>query len=113
MNRFLIKLNFQIRIADDNSRFDEQLRVIDALNEEEAIFKGVALGRSEETLYLNNEAEEVNWKFLGITDVLNVTAMKSGEMVSERLSRKTDHASYTAFLKKKSIEIQVKSVSFV
>src|SRR5688500_5085663 len=113
MNRFLIKLNFQIRIADDKTRFDEQLRVIDALNEEEALFKGVALGRGEETLYLNNEAEEVSWKFLGVTDVIGLTSLKSGELVTERLIRKTDHASYTSFLKKKSIEIQVKSVSFV
>ncbi len=113
MNRFLIKLNFQIRIADDSTRFDEQLRVTDALNEEEAIFKGLALGRREETLYLNSEAEEVSWKFLGVTDVINLTTMKTGDLVTERLTRKTDHASYTAFLKKKSLEIQVKSVSFV
>src|SRR5688572_13518311 len=113
MNRFLIKMNFQIRIAEENSRFDEQLRVMDALNEEEALFKGIALGKGEETLYLNSEAEEVSWKFLGISDVINLTAMKPGDLVTERLCRKTDHESYKAYLKKKSLEIQVKNISFV
>ena len=113
MYRFLIKMNFQIRIADDGTRFDEQIRVMDALNEEEAFFKGVALGRGEETHYMNSEAEEVNWKFLGVTDVINLTTMKSGDLVLERLIRKTDHDSYKDFLRKKSTEFQVKSVSFV
>jgi len=113
MNRYLVKMNFQIRIADDHSRFDEQIRIVDAIDEEGALFKASALGRKEETLYLNNEAEEVHWKFIGVTDIINLTGMKSGDLVNERLCRKTDHASYMDFLKKKSLEIQVKSVSFV
>ncbi len=78
---YLVKLHFQLfSDQSDKTEFEQQLRYVEALNEQEAIQKGIRLGKEEEEL-ISLKHTQVEWKFIGITDVFRIDDLRSGQMI--------------------------------
>lgn len=77
MNWYLVKLVFQI-INDKNcAQFDEQLRLILADEINWAAEKARVLGWLEQTTFTGKYGE-VEWKFIGVTEIHRVDAWIDG-----------------------------------
>jgi hypothetical protein len=112
MNRYLVKMHFHIRIGSDESRFDEQLRLISASNEGDVLERALALGAAEEEVYLNAGSEEVRWSFVAVTEIIDLGKISGNALLSQRLVRRSGHGSYREYLEKRSLSIQVNNVTF-
>lgn len=79
MNWYIAKINFQIRIDGfSDSQFDIQQRLLSALDMETALQKAQALGRREETSFLNEKKENVDWKFVGVSELIALPELHDG-----------------------------------
>ena len=66
-SRLILKRTVGNQISD--FIFDEQVRLIEAGNDEEAYTKALKLGQGEECEYWTSEQEEVKWTFAGLSDL--------------------------------------------
>lgn len=115
MNRYLIKLMFNINIDNGNnvSQFDEQIRVIESHNLEDAFYKARAIGKREEETFLNNENQLVNWQFIDVAEVYPLENLKDGDQVYSSTRKIKDTTSFISYIRQKSMEIQAKNLTFV
>lgn len=114
MSTYLVKLMFNINIDNDsnNSQFDEQTRVVEALSEEEAFQKARAIGRKEEETFLNSENKLVLWKFIDVMELYSISAAKDGEQIYSSTHKKTDTNSFINYIRQKAMVIQAKNLTF-
>ncbi len=114
MNRYLIKLMFNINIDNGSnvSQFDEQVRVIESNSIEDAFYKARAIGRREEETFLNNDNQTVNWQFIDVAEVYPLEDFKDGEQIYSSTRRIKDTGSFISYIRQKSMEIQAKNLTF-
>lgn len=115
MNRYLIKLMFNINIDNGNnaSQFDEQVRIIESHNLEDAFYKARAIGKREEETFLNADNQLVNWQFIDVADVYPLENVKDGDQVYSSTRKIKDTTSFISYIRQKSMEIQAKNLTFV
>src|SRR5215207_499249 len=70
MKWYLAKVVYRIICGDGHhtAQFDEQLRLLTARHEEEALEKAIAIGMQEEEVFYNDRKQLVQWKFIDITE---------------------------------------------
>ncbi len=114
MKRYLVKLMFNINIdnGNHNSQFDEQVRVIEAHNAEDAFFKARSIGRKEEESFLNNDKQLVKWQFIDVAEVYPLEHVKDGEQIYSTTRKIKDTTSFISYIRQKSMEIQAKNLTF-
>jgi hypothetical protein len=114
MKSYLVKLVFNIDIDNGKytSQFDEQTRIIHAGNTEEAFFKARQIGKSEESSFMNKDRKTVRWKFIDVTDLYELQGIKDGEQIYATTHEKKDAESFIDFVKRKSMVIQAKTLTF-
>jgi hypothetical protein len=115
MNQYLVKLVFNINIANESSayQFDEQLRIVEAYTTEDAFFKAKSIGKNEEESFVNKENEMVTWQFIDVADIYPLGALKDGELVYSTTRKIKDNNTFIQYIRQKSMEIQAKNVTFV
>ncbi|HXB39353.1 MAG TPA: DUF4288 domain-containing protein [Bacteroidia bacterium] len=111
MNKYIAKTVFQIISGKGEHRpqFDEQLRVIEAKDEKEALRKAREKGRNEEDSFPNNENETVKWKFIEVTDLMRIENMSDGAEIYSRIEEADDAAQYITVAKQKARTIETLS----
>jgi hypothetical protein len=114
MKSYLVKLVFNIDIDNGKnaSQFDEQTRLINAKNTEEAFFKARNIGKQEESSFLSKDKKKVSWKFIDVADLYELQNIKDGEQLYATTHERTDADSFIEFVKRKSMVIQAKSLTF-
>lgn len=114
MKRYLAKLMFNINIDNGNhaTQFDEQIRVIESQNLENAFQKARVIGKREEETFLNIEKKPVNWKFIDVVDLYPLENIKDGEQVYSVTHEKEDTNAFINYIRGKSMLIQTKSLTF-
>lgn len=114
MQKYLAKLMFNINIDNgtDASQFDEQVRIIESHSVEDAFHKARGIGRKEEETFLNAENKLVNWEFIDVSEVYPLEQVKDGEQVYSTTHKIKDNRSFISYIRQKSMEIQVKSLTF-
>ena len=109
MKWYVTKLVFQIICGAGNhtGQFDEQLCLIEATNEDEALIKAVDLGMGREETFYNQRQELVQWKFVNISELyqLNLT---DGVEVSSKINEVDDDLAYTNLVHAKAEQIKRK-----
>ncbi len=92
MNWYIAKIVFRIVCGegDHTPQFDEQLRLIQAENEEEAFAKATAIGEKDEESFLNQKNQVVRWQFINIPELHAFAVADGAEMYSK--VQETDHA---------------------
>ncbi|MES2565254.1 MAG: DUF4288 domain-containing protein [Bacteroidota bacterium] len=114
MSTYLVKLMFNINIdqGSHSSQFDEQVRIVEASNEEEAFHKARAIGRHEEETFFNHDNKIVLWKFIDVVDLYCLSNAKDGEQIYSRTHEKTDTNSFITYIREKAMVIQTKNLTF-
>jgi hypothetical protein len=114
MKRYLVKLMFNINIDNGNhaTQFDEQIRVIESQDLENAFQKARFIGRQEEETFLNLDKKPVNWKFIDVVDLYPLENIKDGEQVYSVTHEKEDTNAFISYIREKSMLIQTKTLTF-
>ena len=88
MNWYLVKMIFQIICGNGGHKpqFEEQLRLVLANDEEEAIAKTNCIALQEEETFLNESKQLVQWKFIAATDIYPLQTGMDGAALFSRIS---------------------------
>ena len=114
MNTYLSKLVFNILIDNENKtqQFDEQIRIIQALDLESAFLKAKALGKKEEETFMNAKKQLVSWKFIDVMDIYPLQEFKDGEQVYSSTHEIADSDAFIKYTHEKSMLIQTNFLTF-
>lgn len=114
MQQYLAKLMFNIHIENGKgtSQFDEQVRLIESHSFENAFQKARTAGKKEETTFLNHENKMVNWKFIDVTELFPLQNFKDGEQLFSTTHEEQNSSLYINYIREKSMEVQVKGLTF-
>ncbi len=107
MNWYLSKLVFQIICGQGAhvAQFDEQLRLIEAANPEQAYKKAMTLGQREEDAFFNQDQKLVQWKFINIAELYKLSGLMDGAELYSRIQESDNADLYIALTNRKSAHI--------
>ena len=83
MNWYVAKLIFRITCGNGNHQpqFDEQLRLISASGEKEALRKAQKLINEEKLIMENKDQSAIRWDFINMTELYQVDELKDGSEI--------------------------------
>lgn len=96
MKWFIAKLVFNISTAEQKHKpqFDEQLRLLAAVDMEEAFLKARRLGLREEDSFLNDTLHQVKWEFINVAEILPLTSLEDGTELYSHVHETDEAKSY-------------------
>jgi hypothetical protein len=114
MNWYLAKLVFNICIdnGNHNTQFDEQTRMIQAINIEAAFYKARNIGKKQEESFVNTENALVEWKFIDVVEIYALNSVSDGEEIYSATHEKENAPDFIRYVQDKSMLIQAKTLSF-
>lgn len=100
MSWYLAKVIYRIICGDGvhTAQFDEQLRLIHANDDNEALEKAIELGNKEEDTFYNNNKQLVQWKFINVSEIYAVSELSDGAEIYSRVHETDDDYSYLKFV---------------
>jgi hypothetical protein len=109
MKWYVTKLVFQIVCGEGKhaAQFDEQLCLIEASTEDEALIKAIDLGTSKEEIFYNQKEELVQWKFINISELSQLSLIDGAE-VHSCISEVDDDLNYKRLVHAKAEQIKRK-----
>ena len=92
MNWYLAKIVYRIICGDGHhtAQFDEQLRLIAAQHEEEALTKASTIGRQEEEVFYNDRQQLVQWKFIDVAELHTLNDLIDGAELYSQIKETGD-----------------------
>lgn len=111
MNWYVTKLVYQIICGDGQhtAQFDEQLRLIKAIDEEEAFEKATQIGHDESDVFHNEKRELVQWKFINVAELYRLSEFVDGAEIYSRIRETEDGESFIHFVNQKAASIREKT----
>ena len=111
MKKYIAKIVFQIVSGkgEHKPQFDEQLHLIEAKDEKEALKKSRDKGRSEEDSFPNEKNEIVRWKFIDVVDLVEIKDMKDGSQIYSRIEEAEDATHYISAARQKARTVETLS----
>jgi hypothetical protein len=108
MNWFLAKIVYRIVCGDGDhtAQFDEQLRLVQAADENEAFDKAKAIGEQEQEMFLNQQQKLVTWQFVNVCELYKVSALIDGAELYSRIQETDNANAYIDLVHKKAAHIQ-------
>ena len=108
MNWYLAKMVFRILCGDGNHtpQFDEQLRLVSAGTKEEAFHKAQLLGGREEEMFFNNNQQLVQWQFISVSELLQLSELTDGAEVYSRIEEQDNAENYVHIIHQKAEQIR-------
>jgi hypothetical protein len=96
MSWFLVKIVYRIicGAGDHKSQFDEQLRLVQATTQQQALKKAQQVGISEQMTFRNNKDQLVQWKFVDVCEVYRLDEITDGTEIYSRIEEKDDALIY-------------------
>src|SRR5918998_2308237 len=104
MTWFLAKIVFRIVCGNGvhTPQFDNQLRLIHAVNETEAFSKAQAIGEREQSSFLDHEEKLVQWKFINVSELYKLSALIDGAELYSRIQEVDNPDIYISTVNKKA-----------
>jgi hypothetical protein len=104
MNWFIAKMVFRIISGDGNhtAQFDEQLRLINAENEDEAFEKARQIGREEEDSFMNQKNQMVKWSFINIPELNRLPSLSDGVEIYSKVNEYDNAKGFIETVNKKA-----------
>ena len=108
MKWFLAKVVFRIICGEGlhTAQFDEQLRILNADNEQSAFRKACEIGCREEQQFLNVKQQLVQWKFMNVTELFRINDFTDGAEIYSRIYETDDGDAYTQLIEANAKAIQ-------
>ncbi len=112
MKWYLAKIVYRIICGDGQHtpQFDEQLRLIKADDSFQAFQKARLLGHREQDNFLNIQDKPVHWKFLDVTELLEVNNFNDGLEIYSQIKEEDDAKLYMNNVKQKANLLQQHSL---
>lgn len=110
MKWFISKIIYQVICGkgDHTPQFDEQVRLITASNEEEALQKAWDLGEREQDTFSNQKQELVQWRFVNVSDLYCIREWLDGAEVYSSVKEVDNADEYIDFINDKAAALQQK-----
>ena len=114
MNWYLVKLIFSLDGYNDakNAQFDEQLRLINATNEEAAYFKAKQMGKQFQSTFSNENGNLLSFNFIDVSEVIKVEQLSDGIEIYSNTIETHDKRSFIQSVLQKGMAIQSKHLVF-
>jgi len=108
MNWYVVKILFRIISGSGNhiAQFEEQLRIIQAQNEQQALEKARAIGAGAEDEFLNHKKEKVKWQFVDVSDLAEIKAWENGTEILSRIEEVENSGDYIYEVKQRAMNIE-------
>ncbi len=103
MKNYLAKMVFQIICGEGHHtpQFDEQLRLLYANDVNDAVLKAERLGLASEEIFYNQQQQLVQWKFVDVYEIYEVSGADGAEICSH-IVESDDAANYCKLIKDKA-----------
>ncbi|HEX7846909.1 MAG TPA: DUF4288 domain-containing protein [Chitinophagaceae bacterium] len=104
MNWYLAKIVYRIVCGEGKhlAQFDEQLRLIAAVNKEEAFLKAQSIGRKEEEAFFNSKEQLVKWEFINVSELYLLSELIDGAELYSRIEEKENADAYVYTVNQKA-----------
>lgn len=111
MNWYVTKLVYQIICGNGHhaAQFDEQLRLIKAMDEEEAFEKAAQIGQAEAEVFYNKKRELVQWKFINVAELYRLSDFIDGGEIYSRIREVENEETFIHFVNQKAASIREKT----
>src|SRR2546428_5856383 len=108
MNWYLAKIIFQIICGNGNHtpQFDEQLRLILAEDETEALMKAKKLGEVEQDSFFNEQNQLVKWQFIDVAELYRLSNMIDGAEIFSRIEEYENADAYLELVHRRAAQLQ-------
>ncbi len=107
MKWFLAKIIFRIIVTDETrSQFDIQLRLIQAVTPDDAFHKAKEIGFDEEEIFPSTNRKKVEWKFIDVESVYELSELKSGTLLCTNTQEEQSPEAFISEVKNKSSHLQ-------
>lgn len=107
MNWFVAKLIFEIKAEDGKYvQFDEQLRLVEAVNEELALEMAYQLGLMQQEEVVENEKQAIVWKFVAVTEIENIGEITHGKEIHYKITEPEKAEQYLALVQMKANQLK-------
>jgi hypothetical protein len=107
MEWYLAKIVFQIVCGngDHVPQFDEQLRLVSAVNKQEAFSKAQYTGKKEEETFYNRKEQLVQWQFINVSELYRLSELIDGAELYSRIEEKDNAENYIRVINEKAESI--------
>jgi len=114
MNWYLVKLIFSLDGYDNtkNAQFDEQLRLINATNEEAAYFKAKQMGKQFQSTFSTENGNLLSFNFIDVSEVIKVEQLSDGVEIYSNTIETHDKKTFIQSVIQKGMAIQSKYLVF-
>jgi hypothetical protein len=104
MNWYLAKVVFQVICGNGNhtAQFDEQLRLIEATDDQEAFYKAQQIGVQEADVFLNDRHQLVQWKFIDVCELHPLNDLINGAEMYSRITEVDNSIQYIETVHRKA-----------
>ncbi|WP_276363195.1 DUF4288 domain-containing protein [Daejeonella sp. H1SJ63] len=108
MNWYVAKLIFRITCGNGNHlpQFDEQLRLISAKNEQEALAKARKMISEEQSILENRDDKAFRWNFINMTELYQLDELKDGSEIYCNILEVNDADQYIEMSHQKALLIE-------
>lgn len=113
MNWYIAKIVFGIAAENQTKQqFDEQLRLINANCQEEALLKSRMIGLGEEDCLLNDKKQQVKWEFINVAELIPLKNLDDGVEVYSHIHEMEEGKSYINFVHRRAVELRLNAQPF-
>ena len=108
MQWFVTKIVYQIICGngDHTPQFDEQLRLISALDKEDAWKRACEIGIQGQYAFKNQRQELVQWRFINVPELNELEVLGDGMELYSRIEEPSDANAYISWLQAKASSLR-------
>ncbi|TCJ18618.1 DUF4288 domain-containing protein [Flaviaesturariibacter flavus] len=101
---YIAKLIYRITCGSGahQPQFDEQLRLLEAEDEAAAFARAIAIGRSGEDRFVNQDEQLVSWTFVDVAELIAFEGTLDGAELYSQVRETEDAPAYVNFVHYKS-----------
>lgn len=113
MNWFVAKMIFQIEDKEMRyPQFDEQLRLIEAINEELALEMAYQMGAMHQEEVKSAKDEVLKWKFIAVTELAHIGEIAHGKEIHYQISEPEKAFTYLEMVKAKAEQLKNRKLAY-
>jgi len=108
MNWYIAKLIFRIVCAEGRHQpqFDEQLRLVSASDETEALQKTEVIIAREQDHFLNGQQQTVRWEFINLAELYKIDDLADGAELYYNIIEVENADDYIDMINQKALQIK-------
>ncbi len=109
MNFFVAKLIFQLQSNEEQSnQFDEQLRLIEAVDEALALEMAHQIGLMNQENVTSKNNQKVYWKFIAVTEIQHIGEVNNGKEIYYKIVEPEQANDYLALVHEKANHLKTR-----